>query len=455
MCLFDDDRRVVFANSACGLFWVGVPLADLIGRRASFSSADHADSTPADGICPPRDAFAGQRMSGVVFATAEGQLRRRRAEFVPLDAVEGGSAPVLVLCSTTDESLADRPIAAGPNDDSTILHQRVAQFHAQQRCRFRLEHLVGDGAAMQLAKAQVEAAIASHASVTVVGRPGTGRQWLARAIHYNSETVPAGDRKDRHRDNLVVLDGSLLTGDIVNSAVVALTAQGRVSPVTVLLLHLDRLPSDLQPEIVPLFVHRFAARFLAISEVPPSELAAQGQLHPLLASAASTLIVRLPPLAQRREDIPMLAQLFVEEHNAKGNKQLRNSPEAIDELVAYSWPGDVAELRGLVEEALATRKVLEISPADLPRRLSQATGEVRRPPRGTEAIVLEEFLAGIERELIEHHPSGKLREIKHAPRGSWDSLDRDCTPGIVRLRWNRRPARRSSPMALPQPKPPT
>ena len=345
--------------------------------------------------------------SGVVFAAAEGQLRRRRAEFVPLDAVEGGSVPVLVLCSTTDESLADRPIAAGPDDDSTILHQRVAQFHAQQRRRFRLEHLVGDSAAMQLAKAQVEAAIASHASVTVVGPPGTGRQWLARAIHYNSETVPAGDRKDRHRENLVVLDGSLLTGDIVNSAVVALTAQGRVSPVTVLLLHLDRLPSDLQPEIVRLFVHRFAARFLATSEVPPSELAAQGQLHPQLASAASTLIVRLPPLAQRREDIPMLAQLFVEEHNAKGNKQLRGfAPEAIDELVAYSWPGDVAELRGLVEEAFARAEGFEISPADLPRRLSQATGAVRRPPRGTEAIVLEEFLAGIERELIERAPQG-------------------------------------------------
>jgi hypothetical protein len=208
---------------------------------------------------------------------------------------------------------------------------------------------------------------------------------------------------------MVVLDGALLTSDVLHSAAVALTAQGRDRPVTALLLHLDRSPQDLQPEIVRLFVHRFAARLLATSEEPPNDLAAHGRLHPQLASAASTLVVQLPPLVQRREDIPLLAQLLVEEHNSKGNKQLRGfAPDAIDELVGYSWPGDVAELRSFVDEAFARAEGFEITLSDLPRRLSQATTAVRRPSRGPEAIELEGFLAGIERELIER----ALREAK-------------------------------------------
>jgi DNA-binding NtrC family response regulator len=143
-------------------------------------------------------------------------------------------------------------------------------------------------------------------------------------------------------------------------------------------------------------------RFLATSEQAPDALLAQGRLHPLLAAAVGTLVIRLPPLAERREDIPLAIQLAVEELNAERKRQFRGfSPAAVDALVAYSWPGNLAELRRIVAEAVDRATAPEITLADLPRRLDQAAAVARRPARADEPIVLAEFLTGIERQLIE------------------------------------------------------
>jgi DNA-binding NtrC family response regulator len=122
----------------------------------------------------------------------------------------------------------------------------------------------------------------------------------------------------------------------------------------------------------------------------------------LLAATVGTLVIRLPPLAERREDIPLLLQLAVEERNAEHERQFRGfAPEAVDALVAYPWPGNVAELRRIVAEAASQAAGREITVADLPQRLSQAAAVARRPPRTDEPIVLAEFMTKIERQLIE------------------------------------------------------
>jgi DNA-binding NtrC family response regulator len=193
-----------------------------------------------------------------------------------------------------------------------------------------------------------------------------------------------------------------LTGELIASAVATLSPQGRAAAATILILQVDRIPLDMQAEIVRLFVQRFAElRLLATSEQAPDALLAQGRLHPLLAATVGTLVIRLPPLAERREDIPLLLQLAVEERNAEHERQFRGfAPEAVDALVAYPWPGNLAELRRIVAEAASQAGGPEITVADLPRRLSLAAAVARRPPRTDEPIVLAEFLTKIERQLI-------------------------------------------------------
>src|SRR5262249_4677309 len=129
---------------------------------------------------------------------------------------------------------------------------------------------------------------------------------------------------------------------------------------------------------------------------------AEGRMSRELACALSTLTIELPALAARLEDLPLLAQAFLEEANAAGLKQVAGfSPEALDRLVAYSWPGDVDELVHMVREAHGRAQGDQIDVGDLPQRIALASQAAAYARQTDESIVLEEFLAKLERELIE------------------------------------------------------
>jgi len=403
--LFDEERRLVFANRACA-DWTGVPVERLVGQIGSYTSTTHGqESAPVDRLCPPPEVFGGQPARGFVYAVLQdGRLRRRSADFHPLDQGRG-AAPVLVVCGAAN--LGDDELVspggtfhsrAGADDDPQLLHDRVARFHQDQRDRYRLDRLVGDSPAMQVVRAQVRAAIASRANVTVVGPPGSGREHLARLLHYSR----GNGSQNKPAETLVPLDCRVLTDEVLAAAADALSAKGRTEAATVLLLHLETLPREIQPELVRLFLHRFPnLRLLSTSNAAPDVLGTEERLHVQLAAALNTLVVRLPPLSERRRDIPLLTQQLIEELNARGGKQLRGcAPEAMDALVSYAWPGNLQELRDFVTEAYNRAEGTEITFADLPRRLSYAAEAGHRPTRADETIVLEGFLAGVERELI-------------------------------------------------------
>ncbi len=108
------------------------------------------------------------------------------------------------------------------------------------------------------------------------------------------------------------------------------------------------------------------------------------------------------PLVERLEDLPLAAQWFVEQVNARTARQISGfSPESLDRLAGYHWPGDLDELEGLVADVHARCEGDEILPRDLPPRVAWAADAMARPGKLEETIVLEEFLAKIERELIE------------------------------------------------------
>jgi DNA-binding NtrC family response regulator len=110
----------------------------------------------------------------------------------------------------------------------------------------------------------------------------------------------------------------------------------------------------------------------------------------------------MPPLAERTVDLPLLGQALLEGINAAGNKQVGGfTPEALDLLAGYAWPGNCDELTAVVAESHARAAGTEIGPRDLPKRLHLAADASHAPPRVTEPIHLEEFLARTERELIE------------------------------------------------------
>ena len=406
VCVFDEDRRVIFVNEACAE-WAGVPLDELIGKTASYTTVAKPDTAAVDGLCPPPEVFVGSRQSGWIYAPSNDELRRRRADFFPLSRGNGNvPSPVIVVGDTADVSPGEtsNPGAIPLTDgDAQLLHDRLMQLRQNQAAHYRLERLAGESPAMQLARSQARVAIASGASATIVGPPGAGREYLARAIHYGAAEQARKESAEPHNRPLLPLDGSVLTIEVLSSALAGLTHYGRNAPVTLLLLQLDFVPIELQADLVRLLGPRFnTLRFLATSQTPPEVLLSENRLHPQLAAAINTLVIRLPALADRRDDIPLLAQLALEELNAERGKQLRGfTGEALDALVAYSWPGNVAELREFVAAGFARAERVEITATDLPRRVFHAAEAARRPRRADEPIVLETFLRDIERELIE------------------------------------------------------
>ncbi|MCH5373169.1 MAG: transcriptional regulator, partial [Planctomycetes bacterium] len=109
----------------------------------------------------------------------------------------------------------------------------------------------------------------------------------------------------------------------------------------------------------------------------------------------------LPPLRKRKEDIPLLAQFFVERENAAGGKQLRGFAEsALDQLITYGWPGNVDELAETVSAAWKTAVGPLVTASDLPPRIELAARAATRSTASRESIQLDDFLAEVERELL-------------------------------------------------------
>jgi DNA-binding NtrC family response regulator len=124
-------------------------------------------------------------------------------------------------------------------------------------------------------------------------------------------------------------------------------------------------------------------------------------LDPALCDAVSTIAIYVPRLSERLEDLPILAQVFLEASNRNNGKQIGSvRSEAIDLLALYSWPGELDELREVIAAAHRSCNTHEITPADLPAVIHHASRSAARARRQPERIVLDELLANIEKEAI-------------------------------------------------------
>ncbi len=400
--VLDDELTVVFCNRACR-DWLGQRAEGLLGHRCAY----HSDPDPsgaaavATGLCPPPAAMAGRPITAAVSCTrADGGVLSRRARFVPLGTCPEDLVGLIAILDAEDLPQPDSAPHPPPSQEprTTDLHEHVRQFRQQAAARYRADRLIGDSPAIRRVRAQIELAAGNRASVLLVGPPGSGRQHVAAAIHYRDDPQSAG--------SLIPLACAVLGADLIHSTVLALATKDplgeQAAQSTLLLSDADQLPPDVQAELAAVLAGRsFRLRLISTAARPLAELARAGTYHADLAGLLSTITIELPPLAQRREDLPLLAQLFLEEANARGSKQLGGfTPEALDQLDAYAWPGNLDELARVVAQAHRQAEGPRVGPRDLPERIRLAAEAAAYPPRIEETIVLDEFLGRVERELI-------------------------------------------------------
>lgn len=416
--LLDGELTIVFINRAAQE-WLGVD-ESLVGWRCEYHSSPSAvglDAVAA-GLCPPPQVLAGESAIATVARTAgAGRSIQRKASFLPIGFEAEGLLGVLAVLDVADlPAAADgKPAATVADASSAELHEQIRRFREEAASRYRAERLIGQGPAMRLARRQVELAAASSCSVLLVGPNGSGRQHLAAAIHY-------GEAKTAPLRTLVPLDCALLGADLLEAVQAVVMREkllesenlGQAAnlsedklPIgaatgTLLFLRIDELSSDVQTELSEWLVRRSPAwRLMATSSQPLNELARRGKFRPDLAAALSTVVIDLPSLVQRRDDLPLLAQLFLEELNATGGRQIGGfTHAALDLLDGYSWPGSLDELAQVVAESHGRAGGRQIDVADLPDRLRLLGQAAAQPRRVDETIVLDEYLGHVERELI-------------------------------------------------------
>jgi DNA-binding NtrC family response regulator len=402
--LIDSQFTLIYCSPSCAQ-WLGRDEKELVGNPCRYHSNPQRGETAhaLAGLCPPPEAFAGERIDFVAETpSAEGPPRRRSGYAAPLSDGAGVCGGVLVVLEASD--LAESPPPPAP-DAAGDLHQRLRDFRRRLGRRYELDRLVGDSPAMRRVRAQIAAASKSCANTVIVGPRGSGREHVARAIHFGRRGDPPPP--------LAPVDCAIADGEILQSTIVALVQRGMEKrspePGTLLLLDVDRLAADAQGELAGFFnVPDFSLTALATSRRPLWDYP-EDEFRRDLALQLSTVVIELPSLADRREDVPLLAQYFLEETNAESERQLTGFTEdALDALAGHAWSGNLDELSQVVREARRRCEGPRITAADLPEVLRLTADAAAFPPRNVERIVLDEFLEQIERELIER----ALRQAK-------------------------------------------
>jgi DNA-binding NtrC family response regulator len=343
--------------------------------------------------------LAGRRVAAdVVLSTGE----PRRAEFIPLGVTESGAAAVLVWLPTAETAAALADEDRRYEQESQRLHAVAARVQRDLATRYAPGRLVGVSPAIERVRRQMTLAASNHASTAIVGPAGVGKGHIARTIHalrVAAAGAPQGTA-------LVPLDGPTLDAELLQSTIrglVRAAGDDRRRAGDLLIHDVDRMPTDAQVELAGfLRLVDPPIRFLVTAREPLDVVAMRGPFPAELAGRLSTLVIDVPPLVQRPEDVPPLAQHFVEEFNATGERQLGGfTTEALDRLAAHAWPGNVAELAEVVAASCAQAEGALVTVGDLPRRLHLAADAARYAPRADETIVLDAYLADIEKELLQ------------------------------------------------------
>ena len=231
---------------------------------------------------------------------------------------------------------------------------------------YQVSRLVGEGPAMQRVFALLKQVAATDSTVLLTGESGTGKELVARAIHFS------GPRRDAH---FVAVDcgaiapgliASELFGHVRGAFTGAATDQpGLIQTAaggTLFLDEISNLPLDLQATLLRAIEERQVrpvgaatpvtvdARFIAATNRDLQPLVDQGTFRRDLFYRLNVFPIRLPPLRERREDIPLLARHFLAKFAARMHRRIDGfTPEAMRLLVEYDWPGNVRELSNVVE----------------------------------------------------------------------------------------------------------
>ena len=269
--------------------------------------------------------------------------------------------------------------------------------------------LIGESDAIREVMVQVEQMAPVTATVLIEGESGTGKELVARALH----VLSARKTKPFIAVNVGALPDTLLESELFGHEKGAFTgaAERRLGRFeladrgTIFLDEIGEIPVGTQVKLLRVLEERefmrvggtapitVDVRVVAATNRPLREHVESGEFRTDLFYRLNVLRIHLPPLRERREDVPILVRHFIQEYAQRHDRPFHGiSAAAMQLLVEYAWPGNVRELRNLVESMVVLSPGHEIQPEDLPRQIREG-GVARYLPvhvgpilRGEESI---------------------------------------------------------------------
>ena len=396
--LLDQRRTVLFFNRGCEEC-TGWQAGEVIGRVCEYNSVSDPEQVEflTNTLCPPPELFTGEIVcQPVVFYTRSQVTQRRRLLFIPLkEASQNWHILGLWLPWDAPQTV--------PSSIAQELHAELGTLRRELKQTYRLDGFVAGSSVMRRVLDQMKVASSCRSSLHLLGAKGTGKEQLARTVHFESE--------DRGRA-FIPVDCRQPHFELKRSLKRALDAEHqdstvlRLRPGTLYLKDVESLPRDLQEILVEQYSlpldKRPSVRLISASTESLSAVVDRDQFSPDCLFLLTTLAIELPLLRHRLEDLPLLAQHLLEQTNRGADHQIGGMNEEVASLFqTYNWPGNEDELALVIREAVALCKTPLLTPADLPFRFrtgwdAQSVG----PPQKLLPMPLDSYLEQIEADRI-------------------------------------------------------
>ncbi|MGD8611761.1 MAG: sigma 54-interacting transcriptional regulator [Desulfobacterales bacterium] len=355
-------------------------------------------------ICVPLKTR--KQVMGVLYA-----INKHDAEFVPKDL-----RLLEVLSVIIAVSIENARLYGEVQQYASSLEKENYRLKTECQARFNVQGIIGCSAAMQIVFSLLDKVIDTDTAVLIQGETGTGKELLAKVIHYN------GPLKDKPfvAENCGALSENLLESEIfghVKGAFTGAIADKKglfemANGGTVFLDEISDMPLSMQTKLLrvlqenqirPVGGSRYRKvdfRLISSSNRDLLEQVKEGKFREDLFYRVQIFPIVIPPLRERIEDLPLLAAHFLETRAARLDRPLAQlTPAALETLMQHDWPGNVRELENEIERALTLAgNNTEITPEYLSERIkmdSDISGA-----RDAKAATLKEATARVERQMV-------------------------------------------------------
>ena len=314
----------------------------------------------------------------------------------------------------------------------------MARMHRQYRLlrenledRYGLHNIIGRSKAMRAVLEMVDKAAPSRSTVLIQGESGTGKELVARAIHF------ASPRKDAPfvSVNCMALNPGVLESELFGHEKGSFTGavasrRGRFELAaggTLFLDEIGELGSDLQVKLLRVLQERrfervggtkeveVDIRIVAATNVDLRAAVDRGDFREDLFYRLNVVALQMPPLRERREDIPLLAAHFLDKYVRENHSRITGfSPEALGYLSGYDWPGNVRQLQNVIERCTVLAAGTTIGVDDLPPEVRDEDSQFKSavdllPARLNLADTLEKIEAALLRRALARNDFVKVK----------------------------------------------